>query len=123
MKKWFVAITILVLLTIGVVYAMPYQNKSTLLWTAPATNVDGSPITDLGGYKVYYGTSTGVYTVVKDVGNVNTVNIQTTLGFLKGTYYFVVTAYDTAGNESDYSNEVSATFVVKKNAPTGLKIQ
>src|SRR5713101_9065387 len=27
-------------------------------WTAPTTNTDGSPLTDLASYRVYYGTST-----------------------------------------------------------------
>src|SRR5712691_8977244 len=26
-------------------------------WTAPTTNTDGSPLTDLAAYRVYYGTS------------------------------------------------------------------
>src|SRR5947207_15271028 len=26
-------------------------------WTAPTTNTDGSPLTDLASYRVYYGTS------------------------------------------------------------------
>jgi ABC-type glycerol-3-phosphate transport system substrate-binding protein len=34
-------------------------NSATLTWDAPTTNVDGTPLTDLAGYKVYYGTSLG----------------------------------------------------------------
>ena len=61
---------------------------------------------DLAGYKLYYGTSSGSYQHSLDVGNVT----QYTLGGLRDgvTYYFAATAYDTAGNESGYSNEVSA---------------
>jgi hypothetical protein len=64
-------------------------------------------LTDLGGYKVYYGTSSGNYTVLKNVGNVTTYKVG---NLSSGLYYFAVTAYDTSGNESDYSNEVSKTI-------------
>ena len=72
---------------------------ATLVWTAPTKNMDGTPLTTLAGYKVYYGTTPGVYTSLV-VGDVNTYQI---VGLTKGqTYYFTVTAYDTYGNESDY---------------------
>lgn len=80
------------------------SNSATLTWDAPTTNADGTPLTDLAGYKVYYGISSGNYTVSIDVGNVTTYKID---DLSPGTYYFAVTAYDTSGNESDYSNEVS----------------
>ncbi|MDZ7260776.1 MAG: fibronectin type III domain-containing protein, partial [candidate division KSB1 bacterium] len=62
---------------------------------------------DLKGYKIYYGTATRNYSSIVDVGNIisHTVN-----NLSEGvTYFFAVTAYDTAGNESDFSVEVSAT--------------
>jgi hypothetical protein len=82
----------------------PPVNTVTLTWAAPTTNADGTPLTDLAGYKIYYGTISGNYTEVIDVGNVITYKVE---GRQPGTYYFAVTAYDTSGNESDYSNEVS----------------
>lgn len=121
--KWLIAIGI-VILTAGVLIALPFKNKTTLTWDAPTTNVDGSPLTDLGGYKVYASKTSGVYTDTdsKDVGNVTSINIPTTFGQLKGTYCFVATAYDVAGNESDFSNELCSSFVVTKNPPTNLGI-
>ncbi len=81
------------------------SDVAVLTWDPPTTNVDGSPLTDLAGFKVYYGTSSRTYTGSIDVGNVETYTVS---GLPKGqTYYFAVTAYDTSGNESDYSNEVS----------------
>lgn len=61
---------------------------------------------DLAGYKLYYGTSSGSYQQSLNVGNLT----QYSLGGLQDgvTYFFAVTAYDTEGNESGYSNEVSA---------------
>jgi hypothetical protein len=74
-------------------------------WTAPTENSDGSPVSDLSGYKLYYGTSSGDYTTSVDVGN-------TLSGYIVGltsgiTYYFAVTAYDESDNESTYSDEFS----------------
>lgn len=81
--------------------------SSTLTWDPPTTNADGTPLTDLAGYKIYYGTSSGNYTKVIDVGDVTTYKVE---GLNPGTYYFTVTAYDISGNESGYSNEVSKTI-------------
>ncbi|WP_413935942.1 fibronectin type III domain-containing protein [Nitrospira sp. BLG_1] len=65
---------------------------------------------DLAGYKVYYGTSSGVYTTVIDVGLTATpaTPSHTIYNLTKGvTYYFNVTAYDTSNNESGFGTEVS----------------
>ena len=76
-----------------------------MAWDPPATNADGSPLTDLGGYKLYYGTASGIYDHSVDVGNVT---IYTLTGLKQGQiYYLAVTAYNTSNSESDYSNEVS----------------
>lgn len=79
-------------------------SSATLSWDAPTTNIDGSALTDLAGYKIYYGTSPGNYSSAVDVGNVNTYTIS---GLSAGANYFAVSAYNTAGNESNKSDEVS----------------
>ncbi len=82
--------------------------SASLSWTAPTTNIDGTPLSDLAGYKVYYGTTPGVYTSII-VGNRTTHQVD---GLTKGqTYYFTVTAYDTKGNESDYAPVVSKLII------------
>lgn len=61
--------------------------------------------TDLAGYKIYYGVSSGNYTEFRDVG----MNTSTTLTGLDPctVYYVAVKAYDSEGLESDaFSNEV-----------------
>ncbi len=82
-------------------------NSANLSWDAPTTNADGTSLTDLAGYKVYYGTSSGDYTVSVDIGN-STGAIISSLE--PGTWCFAVTAYDTSGNESDYSEETCKTI-------------
>lgn len=82
--------------------------SATLSWTAPTTNSDGTALTDLAGYKVYYGTTSGVYSSNVDAGNVTSYQLT---GLTDGaTYYFAITAYDTSGNQSAYSSQVSKTL-------------
>ena len=82
-----------------------------LTWTAPTTNADGTSLTDLDGYRVYYGQTSGNLTQNVDVGNQTTYLLS---GLVGGqVYYFAVTAYDTSGNQSALSKEASTT------TPTG----
>jgi PKD repeat protein len=82
--------------------------QAILSWQAPTKSADGTPLTDLAGYIIHYGQSSGNYISSIDVGN-QTVYTLTDLSEGQ-TYYFAVTAYDLIGNESDFSNEVSKTI-------------
>ena len=84
-------------------------SSATLSWNPPTTNVDGTNLTDLAGYKIYYGTTSGEYKEVLDVNDPKATE-YTIATLPPGTYYFVATAYDVIGNESSYSNEVSKTI-------------
>ena len=84
--------------------AAPAGFFGTITWSAPTANVDGSALKDLSGFKVYVGTKSRSYSSVHDAGNAT----QFTVGPLQaGTYYFSVTSFDSSGNESPYSTEVS----------------
>jgi hypothetical protein len=75
-----------------------------LRWQAPTQNVDGTPITDLAGYVVYWGTQSGSYTGNHRIDDPAVTEWEADIA--PGDYYFALTAFDAAGNESDYSNEV-----------------
>jgi hypothetical protein len=69
---------------------------------------DPDPATTVVGYKVYYGTQSGVYTYTMDVG----FETEATLPNLQEDvpYYCVVTAYNALGVESGYSEELMITY-------------
>ncbi len=73
-------------------------------WDAVTTNQDGTLCTDLSGYRIYYGTSSGSYDDVIDVGNVTSFLIDGLV--VETNYFFTMTAYDLSGNESSFSEEV-----------------
>jgi hypothetical protein len=99
-------------------------------WTAPTTNTDGSPLTDLVSYWLYYGTSSSPCPGSSSVQMASptpspspsqTISLRLT-GLTTGTLYNVaVTAVDATGNQSSCSNLASAVaradFAV---SPTGI---
>ena len=83
----------------------------TFAWAGTAT-LSWNPNTesDLAGYKVYFGTVSSTYTQSVDVGLTSTpATPQYILNNLVegNTYFFTITAYDTSGNQSGYSNEAN----------------
>jgi hypothetical protein len=78
---------------------------------------DANTESDLAGYRLHYGTASGRYTLTTDIsGPVNAVSISNLSA--STTFYFVVTAFDAAGNESLPSNEVAVRPTVTGTAPT-----
>ncbi len=73
------------------------EQSVTLSWDEPADS------DDVNGYKIHYGSTSGDYINTKDIGYVT----NYTLSYLQGeTICFALTAYNSLGNESNYSNEV-----------------
>jgi PKD repeat protein len=95
-----------------------HAGSVTLSWDAPITYEDGTPLTDLAGYKIYYGTSSGLYSDFINVSNVTTYDITNLIN--GSTYYFAVTAYDISGSESTYSEEVYTTLENNDTTPPSI---
>jgi hypothetical protein len=90
-----------------------YPGQVTLAW-------DPNTEPDLAGYKVYVGESSRVYQPGVSVGNITT---STITGLVEGRlYYFAVTAYNSTGNESGFSNEVSTIVVPLDVTPPSVSI-
>jgi len=83
----------------------PSAAAVNLQWVAPTENSDGTPLTDLKGYKIHYGTRSQNYTGAISVDN-PTVTTYLVDSLPAGTYYFAVTAYNASGAESSLSDEV-----------------
>ena len=91
--------------TVGIALTVnpPATSSATLMW-------DANTELDLAGYKVYRATASGAYgaPIATLSGNVTSyISASLQVGT---TYFFIVTAYDTAGNESLHSNEVSKSI-------------
>jgi len=77
--------------------------STTLSWTPPTQNEDGSPLMDLAGYKIYWGTIRGQYTHSATIDNPG-ISSYMVENLTPGTYEFVGTSFNQAGVESAYSN-------------------
>lgn len=105
MKKIFLSILFLFLFPV-----LAQAEQVTLAW-------DANTESDLAGYKIYKGVVSADYDNSIDVGNITT---RIILNLIQGeTYYFAATAYDTSGNESIYSDEISYTVPIIDVTPPG----
>ena len=80
----------------------------TLSWTPPTQNEDGSPLTNLAGYRIRFGMQSGNYTSTINLDNPGLTSYVLN-GLAAGTYYIVISAYNQNDVESSYSNEGSTT--------------
>ncbi len=96
---------------VSILFAHPaYAAQVSIAWNPDTGQV--------AGYKLAYGTSTGNYANTVDAGN----NTSYTLQNLSGaTYYFVVAAYDSSGNQSPPSAELAIDSITG-SAGTGGSI-
>ena len=90
--------------TVSVV--MSNTGSALLSWLPPTSNTDESVLTDLAGYKIYYGATPGNYSetiIINSPGITSHVveNLQA------GTWYFTMSSFNVSSIESSFSNEVS----------------
>jgi len=102
---------------------IPGTGSATLSWDAPTTNFDQSCLTNLTGYRIYYGTTSGRYTYKKEItlaqatcansgavgscGPVQACSARIS-GLDAGTWYFVISATNADGDSGIVSGESSA---------------
>ena len=80
--------------------------STTLHWNAPTENEDGSALTDLAGFRIYWGRTAGMYTHSVTIDNPG-ITMYMVENLAPGNYEFVARAYDASGVESTYSNIVT----------------
>jgi hypothetical protein len=95
-------------------FSIQVQSNATgtalLTWVPPTQNADGSPLTNLAGFMVYWGTTPGNYSNSVRLTNpgLTTYLVE---NLLPGTtYYFVTTAFNSQNQESVFSNVGSKTI-------------
>ena len=85
------------------------SGSATLSWNVPTQNTDGSPLTDLAGYRIYYGTDATALAQSVNIDTTETTSYVVS-SLSSGTWYFAICAYTTAGTESALSNLASKTI-------------
>jgi hypothetical protein len=82
---------------------------ATLSWVPPTQNTNGTPVTTLAGYHIYYGTTASALSQSIVVNGASTTGYEIT-GLSSGTWYFAVAAVAADGTESAQSNLGSKTI-------------
>ena len=83
----------------------------SLTWAAPSEREDntGLSLSEIAGYRIYYGTETGNYQNQFEVNDGSAEHAQIVNVPPSGAYYLVMTTIDTEGRESSYSSELVIT--------------
>lgn len=82
------------------------SGSATLSWTPPTTNSNGTTLTNLAGYRIYYGTSPTSLTRTVTLSNAGLTRYMVS-NLSAATWYFSIRAYTSTGTESANSNTVS----------------
>lgn len=85
----------------------PSSFSVTLSWQAPTERADGSPLTNLAGFRIFYGTARENLSNTVDLNNPG-LSRYVVENLTAGTWYFSMTAYDQAGLQSSPSPTVEA---------------
>ena len=85
------------------------DGSATLTWTIPTERTDKSTLNNLKGFHVYYGQSSGDYANKITLNN-SSLSSHIVDNLSSGRWYFIVTAFDADGIESNPSNEGSKLF-------------
>jgi hypothetical protein len=89
----------------------PTSGTATVSWVAPTENSDGTALTNLAGYIVYYGNSASTLSQEQSIEVANPAALNYTItGLGSGTWYFAVISYTTSGEQSALSTISSKTI-------------
>ena len=91
---------------------------TTLDWIPPTMNEGGTPLAGLTGYNVYFGPESGIYLDFRHLDNPGLVTYVLDLP-TSGSWFIAITALDSAGHESDFSNEVFLDAMCDCDLPPG----
>ncbi len=83
--------------------------SATLEWEAPALNADGTPLNDLAGYNIRYGTSPGSLDHIVEVRNPG-LTTYVVDGLAPTTWYFSISTVNSGGVESQSTGVVWTTI-------------
>lgn len=99
------------------------QSAAFLTWTPPTANTDGTPLTNLAGYRVAWGRSASVLDQVAQIEN-PAASSYTVDNLAPGPWFFAVRAYTAQGAESALSNIATKTLQggVEWSQQTGIKV-
>jgi hypothetical protein len=82
---------------------------ATLSWSVPTANTNGTSLTDLAGYIIHYGTSSGALTQTIQLTDPDLTS-YVVRNLAAGTYYFAISGYATTGMQGTESPQVSKTI-------------
>jgi hypothetical protein len=80
----------------------------TVSWNIPTQNTNGTPLTNLAGFRVYFGTDPNNLTQSEQIANPGVTSYVLT-NLAPGTWYIGLVDYTTAGVASSFSNIASTT--------------
>jgi hypothetical protein len=84
----------------------PSTGTVTVDWTPPTENTDGSVLTNLAGYEIYYSTNPNNLTETVKVTNAG-LSAYTMSDLASGTWYFAIAAVSSTGAQSTRSETIS----------------
>jgi cell division septation protein DedD len=84
----------------------PSSGTVTVDWMPPTENTDGSVLTNLAGYEIYYGTDPNNLTKSVKVTNAG-LTAYTMSDLASGTWYFAIAALSSTGAESTRTQMIS----------------
>jgi hypothetical protein len=105
----FAMVGLILALSVSACAKQPSNGTAILSWNPVKTDLSGTTLTNIAGYKIYYGTSPRAMGTVVVLKNPNQTSYVVE-NLRPGTWYFAVSAYTSSGAESALTGVVSKTI-------------